>query len=207
MQHVLRPWLDSDQPYNAWDAFILHAVNKHYAFTGMMAARSVADLAIPAFDNDVFDLYLGMTPAMRVRGRVVHAAMRQLSPEAARLPNANTHFRADIDPWIEVAALLVRAGLRRAGVVKRTILPSQSHSEGSWQDLNGLYRNEPGHRKRFMEIRQRLDSLALGMLRSDELATCIDEHLDGRRGHAKLLRQLLTHDAWIRRFGIDVTAA
>lgn len=207
MQHVLRPWLDSDQPYNAWDAFILHAVNKHYAFTGMMAARSVADLAIPAFDNDIFDLYLGMTPAMRVRGRLVHAAMRQLSPEAARLPNANTHFRADIDPWIEVAALLVRAGLRRAGVVKRTILPSQSHSEGSWQDLNGLYRSEPGHRKRFMEIRQRLDSLALGMLRSDELATCIDEHLDGRRGHAKLLRQLLTHDAWMRRFGIDVTAA
>ena len=203
MGQVLQPWLDSDVPYNAWDAFILHAVNKHYAFTGMMAARAVADLAIPAFDNEVFELYLGMTPAMRVRGRLAHKAMRQLSPAAARLPNANTHFRTDLHQWIEVAALLARAGLRRAGLARRASLPSRSHSEGSWQNLDRLYGDETGHRRRFLEIRDRLDALTCGVLSVDGVASCIDEHLEGRKMHAKLLRQLLTYDAWVRRFQVE----
>jgi len=206
INQVLQPWLDSDDPYNAWDAFILHSVNKHYAFTTMMATRAVADLAIPAFDNEVFQVYLGMRPAMRVSGRLVHNAMKRLSPELAAFPNANTHFRADLNPWLEVGALLVRAGLRRLGLANRTELPSQSHSEGSWQNINSLYREELGHRRRFTEIRQRLDSMTCGVLCADGLAACIDEHLDGRADHPKLLRQLLTHDAWMRRFGINAAA-
>jgi hypothetical protein len=203
MDRVLRPWLESGDPYNAWDAFILHAVNKHYAFTGMMAARAVADLAIPAFDDEVFGVYLGMTPAMRVSGRLVHAAMRQLAPELAVLANANTQFRADLSPWVEVGALLARAGLRRLGVARRVAVPSSSHSEGSWQNLDSLYRRDPGHRSRLTEIRRRLDGLTCGILDPDGLAACIDEHLGGRASHVKLLRQLLTHDAWVRRFEIE----
>ena len=200
---ALKFWLGSDTAYNAWDAFILYPVNKHYAFTGMMAARAVADLAIPAFDNEVLRIYLGMSPQMRISGRLVHKTLRQFTLALGALPNANTGFRADLHPWLEVGALLGRAGLRRLGLANRVALPSQSHSEGSWQNLNNLYREEPGHRRRFEEIRGRLDSMTCGVLRSDGLATCIDEHLDGRSNHAKLLRQLLTHDAWVRRFGIE----
>ena len=206
MDRILRPWLDSEEPYNAWDAFILHAVNKHYAFTGMMATRAVADLAMPAYDNEVMGIYLNMPPSERVTGRLVHKAMRHLSPEAAELRNANTHFRADLDPWLEVAALLFRAGMRRVGLAARPALPSLSHSDGSWQNVEALYRDEPGHRRRFKEIRARLDSLTCGILSTDGIAACIDEHLDGRVGHAKLMRQLLTHDAWVRRFGIEARA-
>jgi hypothetical protein len=203
MDRVLRPWLESDEPYNAWDGYILHAVSKHYAFTGMMATRAVADLAVPAFDNEVFDVYLGMKPAWRVSGRLVQKALRLLSPEAARLPNANTHFRADLHPWLEVSGLLLRAALRRVGIANRPALPSALHSAGSWQNLNSLYREEPGHRQRFKEIRNRVDSLTLGILDADGISNCIDEHLEGRAKHTKLLRQLLTHDAWVRRFEIS----
>lgn len=202
MDAVLRPWLDSGNPYNAWDAFILHAVNKHYAFTGMMATRAVANLAIPAFDNEVLGVYLSMPPANRVSGRMVHKAIRILAPDAASLPNANTHFPADLDPWLEVGALFARGALRRVGLARRTALPSQDHSEGSWQNLDSLYRQEEGHRRRFLEIRSRLDSMTFGIMSADGLAACIDEHLEGRMKHTKLLRQLLTHDAWVRRFGI-----
>lgn len=203
VDRVLWPWLESREPYNAWDAFILHAVNKHYAFTAMMSVRAATDMAIPAFDNEVMQVYLGMPPAWRVSGRLVHKALRHLAPAAARLPNANTHFRADLNSWLEVAGLFLRAGFRHAGLLSRPKLPSQSHSAGSWQNLDVLYRQDPGHRQRFMEIRGRLDALTFGLLSEDQLAACIDEHLDGRAKHTKLLRQLLTHDAWVRRFGIE----
>ncbi len=203
MDDALAPWLSSPQPYNAWDAFILHALSKHYAFTGMMSTRAAGDLRMPAFDNEVFDIYLAMPPAWRCTGRMVLGALKRLSPAAARLANANTQFRADLGPWREIAGLLGRAALRRLGLARRPSLPSAQHSAGSWQNVGALFRDEPGHRARFGEIRARLDGLAFGLLDADGLGQCIDEHLDGRAQHTKLLRQLLTHESWVRQFGIE----
>ena len=202
MQDTLAPWLESDQPYNAWDAFILHALSKHYAFSGMMAVRAVSSLRLPAFDNDVFDIYLRMPPAWRCSGRMAQLALRALSPQAAGLANANTHFRADLQPWVETAALLGRGALRRLGLARRKQAPSAQHSTGSWQSVDALFRDDAGHRARFGEIRARLDGLCFGVLDAGGLATCIDEHLAGHRNHTKLLRQLLTHDAWVNEFAI-----
>lgn len=205
LQETLAPWLESEEPYNAWDAFILHALSKHYAFTGMMATRAVGNLRMVGFDDEVFDVYLRMPPRWRCSGRMVKRALRCLSPRLAHLPNANTDFAADTDPWLETAALLARGALRRLGLARRPMAPTTIHSTGSWHDTPGLYRDEPGHRARFKEIRGRLDALTFGVLDVDALAACIDEHLDGRAKHTKLLRQLLTHDAWVRSFGIAGT--
>jgi asparagine synthetase B (glutamine-hydrolysing) len=206
MEKVLAPWLDSEDPYNAWDGFLLHAVSKHYAFTGMMAVRAVCNLHMPAFDNEVFELYLGMPPAWRCSGRVVQLALQRLSREAARFPNANTGFRADLHPWLEIAGLLGRAALRKLGLNKRPHVPGSTYSPGSWQNIPALYRDDPAHQKRFQDIRARLDYLAFDLFDTDALACCIEEHLDGTANHTKFLRQLLTHDAWVREFGISGSA-
>ena len=203
MQQVLAPWLSSGEPYNAWDAFILHAVSKHYAFTGMMSVRAGANLRLPAYDSGVIDVYLQMKPEWRCSGRPVIGALRRLSPQLARLPNANTHGPADRDPWLDVAAQLGRGAMRRLGLARRPPVPSSLHSAGSWQDATGLYRDGPAHRARFIEIRDRLDALTFGMMQADQLRTCIDQHLSGQGAHTKLMRQLLTHDAWVRHFGIE----
>lgn len=202
MESVLQPWLQSDTPENAWDAFILHSLSKHYAFTGMMAIRAATHLRIPTYDRDVFETYLGMPPAWRIRGHVALRAMEHLSPDLARLENANTGFRANLGPWREIAGLFARGAARRAGILSRPKKPSQSHSAGSWQNLEMLYRKDPAHRKRFAEIRNRLDSLSFGILDCDGLAACIDEHMSAQKSHGKLLRMLLTHDSWVRCFGI-----
>ena len=206
LHETLAPWLESDEPYNAWDAFILHALSKHYAFTGMMATRAVGNLRMLSFDDEVFGVYTRMPPAWRCSGRMVKRALRLLSPDAARMANANTHFPADMDPWLETGALLARGAFRRLGVARRLRAPTTIHSTGSWHDVTGLFRDEPAHRARFKEIRGRLDALTFGVLDANALAACIDEHLDGRAKHTKLLRQLLTHDAWVRSFGIVGTA-
>jgi asparagine synthetase B (glutamine-hydrolysing) len=203
MDAVLRPWLDSDDPYNAWDAFILHAVSKHYAFTGMMSTRAVADLSLPSFDNEIFAIYLGISPKMRVAGFHVHKALRRLSLEAARYTSGNSMFRADLSPWMELAAVYGRAALRKLRLASRPALPSTIHSAGSWQNLPNMYRHDPAHRKRFKEIQGRLDGMTFGLLDADALAQCIEEHLSGTAAHTKLLRQLLTHDSWVRCFKIE----
>lgn len=198
----LAPWLQSDEPVNAWDAFILAQVSKHYAFTSMAAVRAFTDLRIPAFDSDVLAVYLAMPPQWRIEATMTQQAMRLLSPEMARLPNANTGFRADLNSWFEIGALLGRAALRRIGLVRRPATPTGSHSAGSWQNLGTLFREDPAHRARFAAIRGRLDALCFGVLDADGLAACIDEHLEGRAKHTKLLRQLLTHDSWVQTAGM-----
>ena len=71
---------------------------------------------------------------------------------------------------------------------------------------SALYRHGAAFREHLTAIRGRLDGIALGLLSPDALAACIDEHLDGRANHTKLLRQLMTHDSWIRQFGISGAA-
>jgi asparagine synthetase B (glutamine-hydrolysing) len=200
LDDVLAPWLGSDEPRNAWDALILHAISKHYAFCGMMAVRAAVDLRLPAFDNEVFGVYLGMKPLWRVAARVMQRAAQLINPEIARLPNANTGFRADLPGWLEVAGLLGRGLLRRLGLAARPAPPGDAHSAGSWQNFGALYRADPAHRARLVEIRGRLDALSFGLFDTDALGACIDEHLAGTRSHTKLLRQLITHDAWVRLF-------
>jgi asparagine synthase (glutamine-hydrolysing) len=207
MEETLAPWLNSNDPYNAWDGFILHSVSKHYAFTGMMAVRAVGDLRMPAFDNEVFDIYLRMPPSWRCSGRMTQLALERLSPAAFRMANANTGFRAGLHPWLEVSALMGRAALRRLRLLRRRAAPSAVQSTGSWQNVTALYREEPSYREHFLAIRERLDGLSFGVLDHDGMRACIDEHLDGKAKHTKLLRQLLTHDAWVRTFKIDSSVA
>ncbi|HUV33078.1 MAG TPA: asparagine synthase-related protein, partial [Devosiaceae bacterium] len=202
----LEPWLSSDCPANAWDALIVRAVCKHYTFTGMMAVRACMDLAIPAFDNEVVETYLSMPPAWRVERRVAQMALARLSPEAAAYPNANTGRRADLRPWVETAVVLADAAKRRLGIGRMARLPSAAHSHGSWQNTPALYREDPGYRQRFAEIRGRVDGLGFGQLDGDALAGAIDSHLDGSADHTKILRALLSHDAWMRHFGIEAHA-
>lgn len=199
---VLEPWISSHEPLNAWDAFLVNQVSQHYAYTGMMSVKAVSNLRMPAFDNDVFGVYLRMSPEQRVRGTSVYLALQQISPELFNLVNANTGFSAGIGPWKEIIALIGRASLRRFGLFKKAQLPTVQHSNGSWQNLTNLYRYDNNYRQRLRDIRDRLDVLAFGLLDKDQLATCIDKHISGEETHTKLIRQLLTHDNWVEAYDI-----
>lgn len=200
---VLEPWIASDEPVNAWDAFLVNQVSQHYAFTGMTSVRAVANLRMPAFDNDVFSVYLRMTPQQRVSGKAVYLALERISPELSEIPNANTGFSAGIGPWKEISALLGRASLRRIGLLEKIQAPTVKHSTGSWQNLGNLFRYDDRYRKQLSEIRDRIESLSFGLLSHDQLANCIDDHMSGKETHTKLIRQLLTHDNWVRTYNIS----
>ena len=199
---VLAPWINTEEPINAWDAFILGQVSQHYAFSGMMAIRAASNLRMPAFDNRVFEIYLGMTPKQRILGASIYHALNLISKDLAYLKNANTGFPANLGPWNEIFAQLMRGAFRKLRLLRRENLPSSAHSQGSWQNLGNLYRDDPSHIGRLKDIRQRLDYLSFNLLDPDALAKCIDDHISGKKMHTKLLRQLITHDSWARNFKI-----
>ena len=181
LMRVLEPWVTSDEPLNAWDAFLVNQVSQHYAFTGMMSVRAVANLRMPAFDNDVFSVYLNMSPQQRVGGNAVHLALKKISPELSEIPNANTGFSAGIGPWKEILALLSRASLRRIGLLEKIQVPSVKHSTGSWQNLGNLFRYDDRYRERLLENPRSYRQFIFGLLSHDRLATCIDDHMSGKQ--------------------------
>ena len=203
LDDLLQPWRHTGQPADAWDAYTVHAISKHYTFTGMMSCRARGLLRIPALDNDVFDLFLQLPAEWRVSGDVVKMALRLLSDEAADIPNANTKFRADTKAWPEVIGQIGNAVLQKLHLKKRLKAPGYGRSTGSWANVGELYRNDPAHRQRFSDIRARIDHLSLGILDVDACARHIDNHLNGYANNEKLLRQLLTHDVWVRSFGVE----
>ncbi len=202
IERALQPWMGVEDVSNIWDAFILHSVSKHYAFTSMMAVRASANLLMPCYDRDVFQIYLSMSPEQRIQGSVARKAMERLSPAMAAAPNANSGLAASTGAWAEIFGVLGQSVARKIGLKRRENTPTGMHSAGSWQNLGVMYREDPGHVALFMDIRKRLDSLTFGLLDSDQLANCIDEHLSGVRQHNKLLRQLMTHDAWVQATGL-----
>ena len=197
LEHYLSHWLNSEFPENAWDAFIMNSVSQHYAFTSMMAIRDESVLRIPAFDNNILDIYLSMPPNWRISSDIAIKTLRILSPKLAKLKNANTLISADINPFLEVFYLIIRGGLRKFGLFTPPQIPTKMHSIGSWQNLSMLFRVDNEHKKKLNEIKNRLDWLSCGVLSPDELKKCIDEHINFKQDHTKLLRQLLTHDAWM----------
>ena len=200
---ALRPWLESAWPENAWDAFVFKNVSQHYSFTLVMATRGAANMRIPAFDAELYDLFLESPPEWRCTGELVHEAMKILSPQGAAMINANTGFRMDHNVWVELALLMGRGALRRLGLIERPRVPKAGQSTGSWQDTRVMYQQEPAHRQRLEEIRARVSDVSFDFLDPDGLSACIDEHFAGANDHTKLLRFLMTYDAWLRQYDIE----
>ena len=194
----LEPWIKSEYPENAWDAFILKSVSQHYAFTSMMPIRNLAILRIPAFDINVINIYQNLLPQWRISGDISIKALKLLSLDLAKINNANTLMKATLDPKIEILALFARAAARKIGLFKKPKTPSLMHSYRSWHDASMLYRLDSNFKKLIKDIQERLDWLCCGVLSVDDLNKCIVEHQTFKKDHTKLIRQLITHDSWMR---------
>lgn len=194
----LEPWIKSEYPENAWDVFILKSVSQHYAFTSMMPVRNVAILRIPAFDAKVLDVYQNLLPRWRISGDITIKALKLLSLDLANINNANTLMKATLNPKVEIAALYARAAGRKIGLFRKPKTPSLMHSYRSWHDASMLYRMDPNFKNLINDIQKRLDWLCCGVLSVDDLNECIVEHQTFKKDHTKLIRQLITHDSWMR---------
>ena len=191
---------DIEDPYNAWDAFILHCLGRHYAYSDFVAMDSVIAQRAVTFDPDVLDLYFTMKPAWRASGRMAHAAMKQLAPDLMALPDANSGFSANNGFGTQILLLFARAAARRTGLIARPPRPADATwTHGSWSNLHELLRRDSLFVERLNGLAENTALLDSGLFEPSGLAEIVGQHLSGRASHSKLLLELLTISSWLAR--------
>ena len=188
--------IEIEDDYNGWDAFILHSLGRHYAYSDFVAIEEVIHHRSITFDPVVFDLYLSMPPAWRAEGKVAHDAMNQISPDLMRLADANTGFSARYGFSKQIFLILMRAILRRTGLIKRPVLPNPSFTHGSWMDVANLFRHNETWRTLALSLPDDPVLNAMGLFQQDGLRVAVSGHMSGKANHKKLLMQLLTLSSW-----------
>ncbi len=194
---------DIDDPYNAWDAYILSCLGRHYAWSDFVAMESVVAHRAIAFDPDVFDLYLAMPPAWRASGRMAQRAMTLLSPALMHLPDANTGIRADTPFMVQIGLVFAKAILRRLGLNRPPTPPEPTMSHGSWANFPELLRRDPAFSDRLRALPGDPALLDTGLFRRDGIEAIVTAHLDRQANHVKLLLQLLTLASWLEQHPYD----
>jgi len=191
---------DIDDPYNAWDAFVLHCLGRHYAYSDFVAMSSVIAQRAVAFDPDVLDIYFSMKPAWRASGRMAHAAMKSLAPDLMALPDANSRLSANLGFATQTMLLFARAAARRSGLVARPPRPAEvTWTHGSWSNLHELLRRDSLFVERLNGLAENTALLDSGLFDRRGLREIVEQHLSGRISHRKLLLELLTISSWLTR--------
>ena len=193
--------VDIEDPYDSWDAFILHCLGRHYAYSDFVAMEKRIRHRTPTFDTEVFDLYLAMPPAWRAKGRMAHAAMNALGPDLMMLSDANTGYPARYGFWRQMALVFVRAAARKAGLAGRPEMPEPVMTPGSWADLGELLRNDSVFLGRLRGLTRNSALMDTGLFDRGGLGGLVDDHVGRRANHKKLLYQLLSVTSWLEQFG------
>jgi hypothetical protein len=189
---------DIDDPYDAWDAFVLHCLGRHYAYSDFVAMNSVIAHRAVTFDPDVLDIYFSMKPAWRASGRMAHVAMKSLGPDLMALPDANSGFSANNGFAKQILLLFARAAARRSGLVARPPRPADATwTHGSWSNLPELLRRDSFFVARLAGLAENAALLDSGLFEPTGLQEIVDQHLTGRTNHCKLLLELLTISGWL----------
>lgn len=189
--------VEIEDPYNAWDAFILHCLGRHYAYSDFVAMTSVIEHRAVAFDSEVFDIYLAMPPKWRASGRMAQAAMTNLGSDLMNLPDANSGFRASIPFRMQIPLLFARGALRRLGLLHRPAAPDPVMSHGSWLNYPELFRSDPAIIERLRELPRNGALMDTGLFDPGGLAELVEQHLSRRYNHVKFLHQCLSLAVWL----------
>ncbi len=192
---------DIENPYNAWDAFVLHCLGRHYAYSDFVAMGLVIDHRAIAFDAEVFDLYLAMPPEWRAAGRMAHAAMRALDDDLMAIPDANTGFPARHGFWRQIALLFARATARRLGLARPPKVENPNATQGSWANYAELFRRDPIFVERLKGLSKNPALMDTGLFAARGLDRLVDDHLTGRADHKKLFLEVLSLASWLERHG------
>ncbi len=169
----------------------------------VLAIDRLVPAAIPAHDNEVIDAFLSTPPHYRFNQRVYARFWQLLSKDLRAIPYSSIGGPISTSVWWNWARTWNRKARRETSHSLRRLLHlAETRSGwGAWPDVGQAMRNcEEWHGT----LRERASDsylAAAGMVRGDGLRTLIEQHLEGKFDHTRLLGSWLTLEEWLRHYG------
>jgi hypothetical protein len=198
--------VEFSDPYDAFHAFCFHAQGRHHSNADFVGLAPVLEYRVIAFDRKVAEIYLGMPSRWRVQGHIAYKAMRLLSRDLFRIPDANTGLRGDLGPWSRIFMGLGRAASRRLINKLPERPPADWLTLGSWVDWSRFFRTDPKMRTALLNLKNDSTLRDLGLFSPAGLSTAIDAHMAGQADYHKFLRLALGTSTWFKRHGYSSVA-
>jgi asparagine synthase (glutamine-hydrolysing) len=167
----------------------------------VLATRAHMPQRSVVFDNDLLELSLSIPPRLRARGRVLRRALKQLSPNLATIPDANTDLRPDLPVWLGWSIVSGRTLLRETGLLPQRKLPHPAYTDRSWPYWSELIRQN-GMLRTMIEATIR-DPACLNpdLFDVEAVSQVLTDHMERKEDSGRYLFMILTFGRWHKRYG------
>ena len=191
----------TDNPYDWWDYCYFHNISRHYTWLNLTSIRDFMEERTVAFDNDLFDFFWSLEPALRAESNMFVKTIKLLNPALFAVRNANTNLSLDNSAPVESAKLLLNKILYKTHLnkvfTKSLPPPSTSANDRSWPNNADLIRSNENIRKITSGLCKSSGLENLNFLDMDAVSSRIREHLDFKKEHTDLILTLLTIDTFL----------
>lgn len=193
--------LDGVNKFNIWDYFVLHSIFKHFTFLNFLCVRAYINERTILFDNDLFDLYLSMPPELRLGGRVFRKALGRIAPELSKIPNSNTHLRADIPLFLEWLISVGKGAIRELSFKSQHHASPPHYSNSSWPKMSELIRSNDMLKALIYNTIHDKESIDPKIFDVKKIEIIFEKHLMGEKDFVDQLFLLLTFGRWYKKYG------
>jgi asparagine synthase (glutamine-hydrolysing) len=189
-----------DDPYKWWDYCCFHNISRHYSWLNLTSIRASTEERAVAFDNDLFDFYWSLDAPSRINDDLFVNTIRLLDPSMYSIRYANTNLRLDDSPFMTASKTILNRILKefRLNRVFKRSLARPKARERSWPidadlirgraDMRGLVQGLAS--SKYLENMQFLDM--------DRVSSCVNEHLQKKADHTRLIMCLITLDTFFK---------
>ncbi len=169
----------------------------------VLAIDRLVPAAIPAHDSEVIDAFLSTPPHYRFNQRVYLHFWQLLSEDLRAIPYSSIGGPISTSVWWNWARTWNRKTRREITQSLRRLLHLTETRSGweSWPDVGQAMRNREEWHETLRTRASDSYLAAAGMVRGDGLRTLIEQHLEGKFDHTRLLGSWLTLEEWLRHYG------
>ena len=178
-------------PFDQWEYMVVHALGRHYSHPNIVSKMCAAEQRTIAFDNDLFDFYLSLTPQMRINAYVMRYAMKKFNPRLASIPTGNYGIAAGASPLYKTSYLIGRKLLRHLTGIQGLQAPQPE--DRTWPDRDNYIRSNPEY------LQFAKNAIASEELRGlmpyldwQKIEVQVDAWMQQKRGGGKFLLSLIS---------------
>jgi len=175
--------------HDLWEYMHLTDLGRHYSMLMVASLKGRLGVAVPALENNLYDLAFMIPAEMKVNWNVYLRTLRKLSNSFSRVRSANNNLSPRYPLRVQAGLNIGRSALRRFGMLRSAGMPVPE--DRSWPRLSSDLMHP--------DIRKKLESMVkegkindLTFIVPEKIEKVYRAHLDGRHDHSVLLGLLLT---------------